>query len=94
MRLELQADFLAGIYAHHAEKRGYLERGDMNEALNAASQIGDECIDQKGDRPPSQRGDPLPTAQASNACVGSVRATKPGNVMLMSQLMEWDYRDL
>jgi predicted metalloprotease len=45
VRLELQADFYAGIWAHYAnESRGLLERGDLEEALNAASAIGDDNI--------------------------------------------------
>jgi uncharacterized protein len=45
VRLELQADFLAGVWAHHAEKsRHILEEGDVEEALNAASAIGDDRI--------------------------------------------------
>jgi hypothetical protein len=45
VRLELQADFLAGVWAHHAERaRQILEQGDIEEALNAASQIGDDRL--------------------------------------------------
>ncbi len=44
VRLELQADFLAGVWAHHAQKRGLLEAGDVEEALNAASAIGDDRL--------------------------------------------------
>jgi len=45
VRLELQADFLAGVWAHHAEKRQpFLEEGDIDEALNAAKQIGDDTL--------------------------------------------------
>jgi predicted metalloprotease len=41
--MELQADCLAGIWAHHADRtRQILEQGDVEEALNAASQIGDD----------------------------------------------------
>ena len=43
--LELQADFFAGVWAHHAEKmKGILERGDIEEALNAANAIGDDRL--------------------------------------------------
>jgi predicted metalloprotease len=43
VRMELQADCLAGIWAHHADRtRQILEQGDVEEALNAASQIGDD----------------------------------------------------
>jgi predicted metalloprotease len=44
VRLELQADFLAGVWAHHAQKEGLLEIGDIEEALNAASAIGDDKL--------------------------------------------------
>lgn len=45
VRLELQADFLAGVWAHHAQRaRHILEEGDIEEALNAASQIGDDRL--------------------------------------------------
>jgi hypothetical protein len=43
VRMELQADCLAGIWAHHANRsRQILEHGDVEAALNAATQIGDD----------------------------------------------------
>jgi predicted metalloprotease len=45
VRLELQADFYAGIWAHYAQQeRQVLEEGDLEEALNAAAQIGDDRL--------------------------------------------------
>ncbi len=45
VKLELQADFLAGVWAHHAQRmRGILEAGDIEEAINAASAIGDDRL--------------------------------------------------
>lgn len=45
VRLELQADFLAGVWAHHAEQKWQiLEAGDIEEALNAATAIGDDRL--------------------------------------------------
>jgi predicted metalloprotease len=45
VRLELQADFLAGVWAHHAQKqRQILEPGDVDNALDAASAIGDDRL--------------------------------------------------
>lgn len=43
--LELQADFYAGVWAHH--NREYLEEGDIEEALSAASAVGDDAIQKK-----------------------------------------------
>ncbi len=46
--LELQADCLAGMWAHQAQKkRDILEEGDIEEALNAASAVGDDRIQKK-----------------------------------------------
>lgn len=43
--LELQADFYAGVWAHHTQKmKGTLEAGDIEEALNAANAIGDDKL--------------------------------------------------
>jgi|RhiMetdeSRZDD1v2_1073273.scaffolds.fasta_scaffold65789_4 predicted metalloprotease len=44
VRLELQADFLAGLWAHYAQNKGIVEPGDLEEALRAASAIGDDRI--------------------------------------------------
>lgn len=45
VRLELQADFYAGVWAHH--NREYLDRGDIEEAMRAANAIGDDAIQKK-----------------------------------------------
>ena len=43
VRLELQADFLAGVWAYHDQQmKNILEEGDIEEALNAASSVGDD----------------------------------------------------
>lgn len=45
VKLELQADFLAGVWAHYADNRqGVVEEGDIYEALNAANAIGDDRL--------------------------------------------------
>ncbi len=46
VRLELQADFYAGVFAHHAKK--FLEPGDIEEALGAANAIGDDTLQRRG----------------------------------------------
>lgn len=47
VRFELQADYLAGVWAHYAQGKGYLEKGDLEEALNAANAVGDDNIQKK-----------------------------------------------
>ena len=44
VRLELQADFLAGVWAHYTQQKGLLETGDLEEALGAASAVGDDRL--------------------------------------------------
>lgn len=45
VRLELQADCFAGVWAHHAQNaRQVLEQGDVQEAMNAAAKIGDDAL--------------------------------------------------
>ena len=44
VRLELQADFFAGVWAHYAQQKGLLEAGDIEEALGAASAVGDDSL--------------------------------------------------
>jgi predicted metalloprotease len=48
VRLELQADFLAGVWAHYAQQKGILESGDIEEALGAASAVGDDRLQREG----------------------------------------------
>ena len=51
VRLELQADCYAGVWAHHADRaRGILEAGDVEEGLNAATAIGDDTLQRNAGR--------------------------------------------
>jgi predicted metalloprotease len=53
VRIELQADCYSGIWARHAEERfGILEPGDVEEAMNAAKQIGDDTLQRNTGRVP------------------------------------------
>ncbi|MCY0096111.1 KPN_02809 family neutral zinc metallopeptidase [Hoeflea ulvae] len=47
IRVELQADCFAGIWGHYTAQKGLLERGDLEEALNAAQQIGDDTLQRR-----------------------------------------------
>ena len=53
VRIELQADCFSGVWARHAERKfGSLERGDLDEALNAARAIGDDTLQRNAGRTP------------------------------------------
>ena len=47
VRVELQADCYAGVWAKFTDQRGLLEQGDLEEALNAAQQIGDDTLQKR-----------------------------------------------
>lgn len=48
VKLELQADCFAGVWAHHAQSaRQILEKGDIEAAMNAAAKIGDDALQQR-----------------------------------------------
>jgi uncharacterized protein len=47
VRLELQADFFAGVFARYVQNEGVLESGDIEEALQAASAVGDDRIQRR-----------------------------------------------
>jgi predicted metalloprotease len=50
VRLELQADYFAGVWAYHAQQqfKNFLQEGDIESALNAANQIGDDKLQKQG----------------------------------------------
>ncbi|WP_410770378.1 neutral zinc metallopeptidase [Fontibacillus sp. BL9] len=47
VRLELQADYFAGVWAHHAQDMSVLEEGDLEEALTAATAVGDDTLQKR-----------------------------------------------
>ena len=47
VKVELQADCFAGVWAHYTAQKGILEQGDIESALNAAKQIGDDTLQKK-----------------------------------------------
>ncbi|PWV55951.1 neutral zinc metallopeptidase [Chitinophaga sp. S165] len=71
--LELQADFLAGVWAHHAQKKhNILEPGDIEEALNAASAVGDDALQK------ASQGRVVPDAFTHGTSAQRVRWFKKG----------------
>lgn len=47
VRVELQADCFAGVWGKHTDQKGLLSQGDLEEALNAAQQIGDDTLQKR-----------------------------------------------
>lgn len=47
VRVELQADCFAGVWGKYTQQKGILEQGDLEEALNAATQIGDDTLQKR-----------------------------------------------
>ena len=93
VRLELQADFLAGVWAHHAQKtKKILQPGDIDEALRAANAIGDDRLQRQS------RGTVVPDAFTHGTSSQRARwfrlGFETGNVKLMEELFKRPYSDL
>lgn len=63
VKLELQADYYAGVLAHHLERKGYLDHGDVEEGMRAASGVGDDRIQEMS----GQKADPDTFQHGSSA---------------------------
>lgn len=42
--MELQADYFAGVFSYYVQEKGYLEPGDIEEAMSAAAAVGDDHL--------------------------------------------------
>ena len=83
VRLELQADYLAGVWAHHGQKmKGFLEDGDLEEAVQAAAAVGDDRIQKKA------RGYVVPDSFTHGTSEQRVRWFKKG--LLSGKVSEGD----
>jgi predicted metalloprotease len=79
VRLELQADCFAGVWAHHAQNaRQILEQGDVEEAMNAARRSATTPCNAAAAAPWCPRA--LPTAPAPSASAGLPPGSKPARV--------------
>ncbi len=73
VRIELQADCFAGVWARHSQQsKNWLEAGDIEEAMNAASQIGDDTLQKKS------RGTIVPESFTHGSSAQRVAAFKLG----------------
>jgi len=93
VRLELQADFLAGVWAHHAQQtKNVLEPGDLEEALQAANAIGDDRLQKQS------RGYVTPDSFTHGTSAQRIRwfrkGFETGNPKLMDQLFSLPYEKL
>ena len=89
VRMELQADFLAGVWAHHmARYAGILDEEDIREAVNAAQAIGDDRIQKQA------QGYVVPEAFTHGSSEQRVRwflyGLKTGNPDLMDRAFQFD----
>lgn len=93
VRLELQADFLAGVWAHHAQKtKQILEAGDIAEAINAAQAIGDDTLQRNA------TGRVVPDAFTHGTSKQRIKwfthGLKTGNLQDLNLLFETPYEEL
>lgn len=93
VRLELQADFLAGVWAHHAQKQmRILEDGDIGEAIRAAQAIGDDTLQRQA------QGRVVPDAFTHGTSEQRIRwfshGLKTGNLEDLNLLFSLPYEEL
>jgi uncharacterized protein len=93
VRLELQADYLAGVWGHHAQERfNFLQPGDVESALNAAYQIGDDRLQKRA------RGYVVPDSFTHGSSKQRMRwftrGLKTGDVQGARALFELNYDQL
>jgi predicted metalloprotease len=93
VRLELQADYLAGVWAHHGqEKFHFLEKGDIDSALHAAFEIGDDRLQKKA------RGYVVPDSFTHGTSKQRMRwfqeGFQTGDVSEARQLFDLNYNEL
>jgi len=92
VRLELQADYLAGVWAHYGKEKFKLNEADINSALNAAKEIGDDRLQKKA------RGYVVPDSFTHGSSAQRQRwfrrGYQTGNVEGAQQLLELPYDEL
>jgi predicted metalloprotease len=93
VRLELQADYLAGVWAYYGQKKyNFLDPGDLESALNAANQIGDDRLQKKA------RGYVVPDSFTHGTSAQRMRWFKKGfetgDVGNARELFDREYGDL
>jgi predicted metalloprotease len=91
--LELQADFLAGVWAHHAQKKfNFLENGDIEKAMNAANQIGDDMLQRNATG--TVRPESFTHGTSKQRMRWFLEGLKTGDLSKAKLLFELDYNQL
>jgi predicted metalloprotease len=93
VRLELQADFLAGVWAHHVQRQSnILDPGDLEEGLTAANAIGDDRLQKQG------QGYVVPDSFTHGTSAQRIkwfrRGYESGDLSIAQQLFQMPYGDL
>jgi predicted metalloprotease len=93
VRLELQADYLAGVWAHHAQRmKGILEKGDIEEAINTSQKIGDDVLQKKATGRVIEAA--FTHGSASARAYWFTKGLQSGDMEAMMTLFELPYSDL
>jgi predicted metalloprotease len=93
VRLELQADFLAGVWAHHAQRmKGILESGDVESGIRAAAAVGDDTIMKNAGRRVVL--DAFTHGSASQRMRWFVLGLETGDLSRMNDTFELPYEEL
>lgn len=93
VRLELQADFLAGVWAYHAQKtKQILESGDIGEAIDAAQAIGDDTLQRQSTG--RVRPDAFTHGSSKQRVKWFTHGLKTGNFKDLNLLFDTPYEEL
>jgi predicted metalloprotease len=93
VRLELQADYFAGVWAHHAQKQfKFLEKGDLDSARKAAFEIGDDRLQKKARG--TVRPDSFTHGTSKQRMAWFLDGFKTGDVPRAKLLFDKPYADL
>jgi predicted metalloprotease len=93
VRLELQADFLAGVWANHADRQyDILEAGDIEEAIAAAFQIGDDTLQKNATG--QIRPEHFTHGTSKQRTAWFRKGAASGNLQACEQLFQLDYNEL
>ena len=93
VRLELQADYLAGVWAHYGQQEfDFIERGDVDAAINSANAIGDDRLQRRAGQFASPENYTHGTSEQRVAWFQ--RGLEMGDLSMLKQMFEMPYDQL